>query len=275
MILAFSGNGNSFHVAQLLVQNLKNEKDYLKLQGQNLLEPQTVLSLSFDDFTFNPDEIIWVMPVYSWGVPPIMRSFIENIPSSFGKEKTHHLVMTCGDDIGLAHLQWKTLLQKKQWETAGAWTVIMPNTYTLMKGFNVDPLNLEMEKLKDSVERCRKISRDIESRSFIIDTKKGNFPWIKTRVIYPWFVRFDMSPRPFHATDRCISCGLCEEQCPTLNITLRPENDLSARPQWGNCCALCLRCYHHCPANAIQYGKATKGKGQYQIAKVLKKLENQ
>ena len=28
-------------------------------------------------------------------------------------------------------------------------------------------------------------------------------------------------------------------------------------------CVMCLGCYHRCPVNAINYGNATIGKGQY------------
>ena len=38
-------------------------------------------------------------------------------------------------------------------------------------------------------------------------------------------------------------------------------------PHWGNRCAMCLRCYHSCPRNAVAYGKATAGKGRYMAPK--------
>ena len=69
----------------------------------------------------------------------------------------------------------------------------------------------------------------------------------------------------YHATDLCISCGRCAAVCPLHNITIdKPSPDAPApRPAWHGQCNHCEACYHHCPTNAIQYGKATKGKGQY------------
>lgn len=266
MIIAFSGTGNSYHVAALLAEGLGCD-GFVKLQGDLLLSPQPMLPEPSRGF------VVWVFPTYSWGVPPVVESFIERCGLE-GAGATHHLVTTCGDDIGNLLKQWRRLLARKGWKAGGAWSVQMPNTYTLMKGFDTDPLKVEEAKLSACAPRAAHIAGRIAAGEHETDVVTGSWAWIKTAVINPWFKRFDMSPKSFFADDRCISCGLCEEQCPTRNIAMFPHNDLSARPRWGADCALCLRCYHHCPANAIQYGKATRGKGQYQIAKVLRRMAN-
>ena len=128
-----------------------------------------------------------------------------------------------------------------------------------MKGFDVDPEALAREKLEASKQRVAEIARRIKNGETDDDVIKGRFAWFKSNVIYPWFRRFAMSPKPFHATADCTGCGLCSRRCPLGNITM----DDSRRPCWGNDCALCLRCYHVCPVAAVQYGKATRGKGRY------------
>ena len=36
------------------------------------------------------------------------------------------------------------------------------------------------------------------------------------------------------------------------------------RPRWDKLkCQLCLQCLHRCPASAIEYGEATRGKARY------------
>ena len=64
-------------------------------------------------------------------------------------------------------------------------------------------------------------------------------------------------------SDECIGCGKCVEPCPLKNISL--EN---GHPKWNGHCTMCMACYHYCPVNAIQYGKATEGKGQYYFGMV-------
>ena len=53
-------------------------------------------------------------------------------------------------------------------------------------------------------------------------------------------------------------CKRCEKVCPMLNIVM-----VGWKPVWGADCTSCLACYHVCPQKAVQYGKATKKKGQY------------
>lgn len=266
MIISFSGTGNSYWVAEQLRLRL-GEETLIRLEREWLLSDGE-RSVNND----SDDRCIWIFPVYSWGVPPVVRKFIENFEFVGKQPSVHHLVLTCGDDVGLTHLEWKKLIENKDCKTGVMCSVQMPNTYTLMKGFDVDSEKLEIEKLKNAEKSLDVLAGLIVADKRDVDVTKGSFPTIKSRIINPWFKRFAMSPKPFYADDRCISCGLCEEKCPTANIKLLPHNDLNARPHWGMNCALCLRCYHHCPANSIQYGKATQGKGQYQIEKVIRKL---
>lgn len=267
MIITFSGTGNSFMVAELLGNEL-HDKNIIKLQGSVLNEGRLGQISTITD-----NCIIWVFPTYSWGIPPIVRTFIKQFNVTMAPRCVHHLVVTCGDDVGSLVEQWNKLLKEKGWKAGGAWSVQMPNTYVLMKGFNVDTLEVEEDKLRRCPQRVAHIASRIKNGNSEVDVVKGRFAKFKTAVIYPWFVKFDMSPRPFHANDRCISCGLCAQDCPTLNIEMEPVNDPAARPKWNNRCALCLRCYHRCPAHAIQYGKATINKGQYNINKVLAKID--
>ncbi|MBQ8888654.1 MAG: EFR1 family ferrodoxin, partial [Bacteroidaceae bacterium] len=86
---------------------------------------------------------------------------------------------------------------------------------------------------------------------------EGAVPFLKTYVIRPLFNAFLMSPKPFQATEACTACKRCEKKCPVHNIKV------DGKPQWGDRCTQCLACYHGCPVKAVQYGKRTKGKGQY------------
>lgn len=262
MIITFSGTGNSFWIA-LLLQNKINEPILLKLQDETLTEPLAHPALNQDK------TIIWVFPTYSWGIPPVILRYIKANAQRFNRESVHHLVTTCGDDTGNLSAQWRKVLREKGLHAGGIWSVQMPNTYVLMKGFDTDPLEVEKAKLAACEERVDIIAHKLQSGFFDEDIVKGKWKFIKTSLIYPWFVKHAMSPRPFHANNRCISCGLCEQQCPTRNIRMEPQNDPSARPFWDNNCAMCLRCYHHCPAKAIEYGNKTKGKGQYKILKFI------
>lgn len=251
MILCFSGTGNSRYVAHELAKILNEQ--VIELQGESLILPS-----SFNCDMSKDKRFIWVFPIYSWGVPPIVVEFIKSAPLNIGYNNSHFMVCTCGDDIGNAHKHWRKLISSRGWYAQSAYSVTMPNTYTLMKGFDVDSKELEQQKLADSPARIAEIASKITSSDNSDDVVRGSWAWVKTAIIYPYFKRYCMSPRPFLATNKCISCGKCAKACPLNNITMH-----NGHPQWSNHCALCLRCYHLCPSQAIAYGKATQGKGQY------------
>jgi Fe-S-cluster-containing hydrogenase component 2 len=61
------------------------------------------------------------------------------------------------------------------------------------------------------------------------------------------------------ATDTCIGCGLCAKKCPIRAIEMKEKHPVWVKEQ----CLMCLRCLHHCPKYAIQYGPNTSKHGQY------------
>lgn len=253
MIIVFSGTGNSLHVANLLAENL----------NERVVKLPCTESLAVDE---NEGRIVWVFPVYSWGVPPIVMRWLANIVIDGAERVVHHLVLTCGDDIGLADKMWQKAILSRGWNFGKVFSVQMPNTYVFMKGFDVDSSEIATEKVKASKERCATISDSImRGGDRTSDVVRGKMAWLKTKVIYPYFVKFEMSPKPFHASVSCIGCGLCSRVCPLSNIKMEPTEEGLNRPAWGSNCALCSGCYHCCPVHAVQYGKTTLNKGQKKI----------
>lgn len=251
MILCFSGTGNSLYVAETLADHL-NDK-VVELKDEMLLDRRHSSLVCKNEV-----RLIWVFPIYSWGVPPVIRSYITRVSLKNAAGLGHYMVATCGDDAGLAHKQWRKLIKRRHWTDIGAFTVKMPNNYTLMKGFDTDSAKTVTAKLEAAPAAIKRIADDIREQLIVNKVEKGRWAWIKSRIIYPWFVRHAMSPKPFHATDTCNGCGLCAKSCPLENVMMWKR-----RPEWRENCAMCLRCYHICPRHAVAYGKATVGKGQY------------
>lgn len=243
MIYWHSGTGNSRYVAEALAQSLGLEAGMMAPGGSAAVAPAG-------------EKTVWVFPVYSWGIPPVVRRFIEKSEGLGGSE--HYMVCTCGDDVGLTALQWRRLIRHKGWRARGAWSVQMPNNYVLLPGFDVDADAVRDAKLLACGDRLKAVARGIRCGANVDDVVRGSLPWLKSKVLYPLFVRLLMSPKPFHATDSCIGCGKCAAVCPARNITMGGD-----RPAWGRDCTMCLGCYHICPKHAVRYGNRTKTKGQY------------
>lgn len=260
MIIYFTGTGNSRLVAERLHEcyhpDDKQRNKLYCLEGDRLLHPGRQLLETADGSL-----VIWVFPVYSWGVPPVVLRFIDKVRFRGAEEARHYMVCTCGDDVGRTDDQWRHHIGRRGWTPRGAFSVTMPNTYVCMKGFDVDSPDIEAGKLVAMPGRVEEIRRAIDRGFSDSDLIRGSWAWWKTNLVYGLFRAFKMSPLPFRADpERCTSCGLCARQCPMLNIKLKDR-----RPQWGPACAMCLRCYHHCPVKAIAYGKETDGKGQYKL----------
>lgn len=247
MIFSFSGTGNTRAIAQRLAQRL----------GDTVVDIDSSMSLHVD--ITGQKRIIWCFPILAWDMPRIVRDVIGKIKIKSGENVPHFMVATCGDDAGLTHHSWRTALKKRGWNAVSAFTVIMPNTYVLLPGFDVDPLSLRAKKIALSALRVDEIAHAIKCQSDIDSVTEGKMPWLKSRILSPLFKRFLMSPKPFHADDRCIKCGKCVAVCPMQNISM---TDSTQPPRWHTRCTLCLGCYHVCPLHAVAYGKITASKGQ-------------
>ncbi len=242
MIVWFSGTGNSRLVARRLSA----------LLDQSMVE----LTVADPEGVAAADRVVWVFPIYSWGVPPVVRRFIGRCRFSVGQQ--HFMVCTCGDDTGLAHLMWRRCIGNAGGTPVATFSVQMPNNYTLLLGFDVDPVPVAQQKLMRAPERIAEVARAIRHSARVDDVVRGTVPGVKTRCIYPLFVRYEMSPSKFHHTAACVRCGKCSSACPMNNVGMT-----SGGPEWGDNCALCLACYHVCPVHAVMYGRRTAGKGQY------------
>ncbi|MDE5882679.1 MAG: EFR1 family ferrodoxin [Muribaculaceae bacterium] len=257
MIYYFTGTGNSEYVARQLAKQLL-EMPYV-MNANSPVEPEG-------------ESIGFVFPVYSWGVPPNVEELILQMPASFWQRVNVEqlpvwIVMTCGDEVAMAPEMIKKILKKVGVAPESIWSVIMPNNYVLLPGFNVDSKEVEQRKLKEAPGRIREIGECIKAHRRCVDVVRGSMPRLKTGLIYPLFKRWGISIKKWHSTDACVGCGICAESCPQCNIVY----DYSGRPKWGPDCCSCLACYHSCPRHAIEYGKETAKKGQYFLPPNLRK----
>lgn len=196
-----------------------------------------------------------VFPIYSWGIPEPVLSFIKSLPAVV---REVWVVCTCGDETGEAPVMLKKALARKGISLIGLWSVTMPNNYVLLPGFNTDSKEIEAQKLAAAPKRIQEIADKVRSGAWESDYVAGPWPRLKTRLVYPLFRRWGIIRKLWRAAPTCIGCGKCAASCPIGNIAIEMR-----RPQWGSSCVSCLACYHVCPVRAVAYGKMTEGKGQY------------
>jgi NAD-dependent dihydropyrimidine dehydrogenase PreA subunit/flavodoxin len=253
MIYYFSGCGNSRHVAETLAQGLDDTLVFI---------PEAARNNQYDLTLAEDERLGFVFPVYSWAPPRLVLDFLKQLRIN-GKPGYVYFACTCGDQCGQTEKIFRNALQEKGWELDACFSLIMPETYIGMGGFKLDPVEKAKKKIAEAnVVLTRNIPRLMNKERFS-EMTVGNFAWLKSHLINNSFNKYATDDSKYRSNEKCIGCGKCVETCPLKNISL--EN---GRPKWNGHCTMCMACYHHCPVNAIQYGKATEGKGQYHFGLV-------
>ena len=248
MIFYFSGCGNSRHVAETLAEGLNDTLVFI---------PDASRNQQFA-YTLDEDEMLgFVFPVYSWAPPRLVLDFVKQLQLA-SKPSYVYFACTCGDQCGQTEKIFRKVLQKKSWELSACFSLIMPETYIGMGGFKLDTEENAKKKIETTDTALTHNIPRLKNRESFSEITVGNMAWLKSHLINASFNKYATDDRKYLSKETCVSCGKCEEVCPMRNITLE-----DGRPKWHGHCTMCMACYHFCPVNAIQYGKATEGKGQY------------
>ncbi|HNW51747.1 MAG TPA: EFR1 family ferrodoxin [Prolixibacteraceae bacterium] len=253
MIFYFSGTGNSRWVAAQLADHFSDTLYPIGEYGrnENPLAPE---------FEVKPGEKIgFVFPIHSWGMPPIVTQFIANMQLKGYSNQQVYCIMTCGDECGHSDRMFAEAIKAKGLETKHVYSLVMPNSYICLKGFDVDSKEVQVQKMEQVKLDLPRLIAAIENDQLLDFYAKGKrFLKIKSGLIYNLFVKYSLTDKPYTCDNKCISCGKCVKACPVNNIVLA-----NGKPTWKGHCTQCLACIHICPTKSIDYGKGTRNKGRY------------
>jgi ferredoxin len=218
----------------------------------------------------------FVFPIYSWAPPKLVLDFVKRMTVKAGPSTLRlasgttgsgtlpytYFACTCGDNCGHTEKVFRKVIEEKGLSLSACFSVQMPETYIGMAGFKLDTEEKAKQKIAVADATLMRNIPQLINKEHFSEMVKGSFPWLKTYLVNPGFNQYATDDTKYLSTDKCISCGKCVKICPLQNITLE-----DGHPKWNGNCTMCMACYHHCPVNAIQYGKGTEGKGQYYFGK--------
>ncbi len=242
-IYFFSGTGNSLVLARKIAAGLGNTEviNLRKHDGREV--------------TFKSQCVGIVFPVYAWGVPLIVRRFLQNVLR--GKLTYFFAVCDCASLQGKALTQVQKLLSAKEISLDASFNVVMPSNYIPFGG--AEPERTQKRKFTEAEEQIRTIVDVIQKRQKTALDESGFPPTFLAKLMYHFFSkRLPKFSRKYHVSKDCSGCGLCEKICPVGNIKLK-----DGHPIWGRECECCMACLQFCPESAILCGKIPATRKHY------------
>lgn len=240
LIIYFSATGNCKYVATRLAN----------AQPQEMLSMVDCVKESRDDFA---DETIgFISPTYDWGLPSIVKEFLEK--ASFQTDYLY-FVATYGTTTGAAGYMANRSIQER--DINAYYSVRMADTWTPI--FDLSTPEKVAKYTKNTEAEIDNVIHAVSQRHTNRHMSPRTPAFITKWIAEPTYNSMLRLTSNFRVENTCIGCGLCAKKCPVQAIEMRDK-----RPVWvKEKCVMCLGCLHRCPKFAIQYGSKTKKHGQY------------
>ena len=237
-IIYFSATGNSKYVATRLAKDkLFFIPDLIK---EDILE--------FDD-----DVIGIVSPTYFWGLPSIVKDFLEK--AIFHADYLY-FVATYGTTPGASGSMAKRLVKGKTIDSF--YSVRMVDTYTPI--FDISIKEKRDRFIKNTEKEINKVIESVAKKEHKTIMNRQTPAFVANMIAQPLYENKKRLTSRLSVNNNCIGCGLCARKCPINAIEM-----IDKKPVWvKDKCVMCLGCLHRCPKFAIECGKKTKNHGQYQ-----------
>lgn len=259
MLFYFSATGNTEHVVE-----------EIKTNGESVVFIPDAIKKGTFDFDVMDNRIGILSPTYFWGLPSIVKNFLEKAHFNYKGKPYCFYVATCGTTPGSSGSIAKDLLKNKGLSLDACFDIKMPDTWTVI--FDVsNKKKIDKKLLKSDIEiqklQCQ-LKKQITGNHMGLTTPR--FVADHYQKTYDNKVR---KTRNLSVSNSCIGCGICAKNCPVQAIEIKDK-----KPVWiTEFCVMCLGCLHRCPGHAIYYGngKATNSHGQYTFPSERKKMETE
>lgn len=229
-----SGTGNTRHCMEKLVKMVSPEAKVVALENPDVVE-----------LTKQNDIIYIGYPTQYSNAPYMVRDFIIK-HADLWKGKSILCIATMGLFSGDGAGCSARLFRKYGATILGGLHIKMPDAVC------------DSKALKKTAEQNREIVRSADQKieRVAADIRMGKYPTEGISFISHlrglfgqrlWFYGKTANySNKLKISDACVGCGLCSENCPMHNLTIK-----EGKPVPGDKCTMCYRCISHCPKKAI------------------------
>ncbi|QVK18550.1 EFR1 family ferrodoxin [Mycoplasmatota bacterium] len=191
------------------------------------------------------DLLVLLYPVFSGNSPRIVNEWIQ-LQNKVDNTSAVIISVSGGGEISpntASRVKCKKQLKRKGYNIFYENMLIMPSNCIVRtkEDLAIRLLKVLPEKVNNIINQIMKVNKHI-MKPLLID-----------RFLSLIFILESIGAKRFgrkiKITDSCISCSLCEKNCPTENIKM-----IDGKPSFGNKCIMCLKCIYSCPKNALKSG---------------------
>ena len=256
VLLYFSGTGNS----ALITQHIQNqlEKKGHRVEAISIEDtPQlSVLSLKNKVVGFG-------FPVYKFSYPEIFNKFFQQF-NSLANHTPYFIYCTYARFTADCFYDFSKHLNKNQFRLIATRSFKSPSNGISAR---LSPNDYEYQTVMffedDIAKKINTFVNDIlhnlsQPSTYKISPKHNILSPIRSKIVND--IENTKYPKLQINQSQCTLCGLCASKCPDQNL-LKKSQQIEIIDNQN--CLHCLRCMHHCPSNAISFGKLTKGKNRY------------
>lgn len=254
-IVYFSGTGGTKKAAELLAVTLEE-------RGARVIRHElSVQTLS--DMRTEEDLLVIMYPVYALSAPGPVFEYIKKLREA-DKIPAAVLSVSGGGEVTpnkACRVRAVRLLEKKGYHVVYEKMLVMPSNVFVNTPFDVAVCLLrvlpgKINKIADDLlnGRCRRTKPGLINRLLSIF---GELEKAGAKLL----------GRHIKVCNACTSCGICLDNCPMGNITLKDN-----KPVFGKKCVTCLKCFYNCPQKALTpgYGKFIVLKEGFNLADIEK-----